>query len=105
MLLVSKGKRLYSILVSICGSHHSAPDSTLEAHLDGGEFTFIIPLNDNFTGGGTTFLPDSTNNMAKDGDSHPVSAHKAYFSPPVGHMLMFPGQKKHIGEPVTSGVR
>lgn len=90
--------------------------SMLEAHLDGGEFSFLIPLNDNFTGGGTTFLPDATDKAEAEararagggedgGDTQAVQVPKRHFAPVIGQMLMFPGQKKHIGEPVTSGIR
>lgn len=78
--------------------------------MDGGEFTFIIPLNDNFTGGGTTFLPDKADLLGpEDGEQQQtglsVVGGRRHFNPPVGQMLMFPGQRKHIGEPVHSGVR
>jgi predicted 2-oxoglutarate/Fe(II)-dependent dioxygenase YbiX len=78
--------------------------SSLEAHLDGGEFSFVISLNDNFTGGGTSFLPDKTD-LQQPSLVTPDAGAKQHFNPPVGQMLMFPGQRKHIGEPVRSGVR
>ena len=60
----------------------------LEEHTDGSEFSFIIALNDQYTGGGTYF-PDL----------------KEHIKLEVGDCLVFSGQNKHKGVKITSGKR
>jgi len=60
----------------------------LDAHRDGSEFSFIIALNDNFTGGGTYFVDT-----------------KKHISLEKGDCLVFSGQNKHKGVKIKSGTR
>lgn len=61
----------------------------LEPHTDGCEFSFVIPLNDDFEGGGTRFVDES-----------------GVRRPPVGSALCFlGGHMKHEGVAVTRGTR
>ena len=61
---------------------------SLESHVDGCEFSFIIALNDNYIGGGTYFVKDNKTIHLKKGD-----------------VVIFCGQTQHAGLPVTQGVR
>lgn len=83
--------------------------------MDGGEFSFIIPLNNNFTGGGTTFpslaitensttvhYPHTSNLPPSPSISSTPVLH---MQPDVGTLVMFCGQKRHKGDVITSGVR
>ncbi len=67
---------------------------SLDFHADGSEFSFVICLNDDFTGGGTTFLHS-------DSDKNPGSNHKLN----IGDCIVFSGQNTHKGEEITSGTR
>ena len=60
----------------------------LETHVDGSEYSFSLPLNDGFGGGGTFFqyLGSSVR-------------------PRVGEALVHPGDLRHGGAPVVRGVR
>lgn len=60
----------------------------LKYHRDGSEFSFIIGLNDGFTGGGTTFKKIGNNIILKPGEG-----------------LVFSGQNEHKGNYITSGTR
>jgi len=60
--------------------------SHLVKHRDGSLFSFIVPLNDDFDGGGTHL----------NGETH---------KPSVGEALVFCGQQKHSGVAVTRGTR
>ena len=60
----------------------------LDYHVDGCEFSFIITLNDNYTGGGT----------------HLKKKNK-YIHLKTGDIVIFCGQTKHAGLPVTHGTR
>jgi hypothetical protein len=60
---------------------------SLEKHVDGSDFSFVIALNDDFTGGGTKF---QTGFVGK---------------PSVGSAVGFCGQTKHQGLGVNSGTR
>jgi hypothetical protein len=60
----------------------------LDYHEDGNEFSFIISLNDAFTGGGTHFL--HTNEHKK---------------PAIGNGAIFCGKNTHSGVTITSGIR
>lgn len=60
----------------------------LDAHRDDSQFSFIIALNNDFTGGGTYFT-----NMKKQIDFD------------VGDCLVFSGQNEHKGVEITSGTR
>lgn len=60
----------------------------LEYHTDGSEFSFVIALNHDFEGGGTTFEYSRENIKLK-----------------IGECLLFSGQNKHKGTQITSGTR
>lgn len=60
----------------------------LKAHEDGSEFSFIIGLNDDYEGGGTYF-----------------TKLKKLVKLQKGDCLVFSGQNRHRGEPVTDGKR
>jgi hypothetical protein len=62
----------------------------LGAHEDSSEWSFVVVLNSEFEGGGTSFvsIPD-----------------KPVFSPAAGGAIGFNGQNRHEGLPVTAGVR
>ena len=60
----------------------------LDAHRDGSEFSFIIALNDDFSGGGTYFIDT-----------------KKHISLEKGDCLVFSGQNKHKGVKIQSGTR
>lgn len=61
---------------------------SLQYHKDGSEFSFIIGLNDEFTGGGTHFK--NKNNLIKLG---------------IGDCVIFSGLNEHKGVAITSGTR
>ncbi len=61
---------------------------SLEYHTDGSEFSFVIALNDEFEGGGTTFK--HSGEQVKLG---------------VGDCLLFSGKNKHKGNEITKGTR
>ena len=61
---------------------------SLNYHNDGSEFSFIIALNEDFTGGGTHFK--EKNKLIKLG---------------IGDCVIFCGLNKHKGVEITSGVR
>jgi len=63
--------------------------NSLGCHKDGSLFSFIVPLNDDFEGGGTQ-LPCEGGDVMK---------------PDVGHAIVFCGQQMHRGLPVTRGTR
>ena len=63
--------------------------NALRCHKDGSFFSFIVPLNDDFEGGGTQ-LPCEGGDVVK---------------PDVGHAIVFCGQQMHRGLPVTRGTR
>jgi len=60
----------------------------LQYHIDGYEFSFIIGLNNEFTGGGTHFKKE--NKLIKLG---------------IGDCVIFSGRNKHKGMAITSGIR
>ena len=60
----------------------------LETHVDGSEYSFSLPLNDGFVGGGT-FLEYLASSVR----------------PRVGEALVHPGDLRHGGAPVLQGVR
>lgn len=62
--------------------------SELGEHVDGSEFSFIIALNDDYTGGGTHFS-DSNETINLN----------------IGDCLIFSGQNKHKGVKVVKGTR
>ena len=60
----------------------------LDYHLDGSNFSFIITLNEDYTGGGTTFR------------------HKnELYKPKTGECVIFCGDNEHRGNIITSGTR
>ena len=69
------------------GNNYKAQNS-LDEHTDGSEFSFIIALNDDYTGGGTNFKKKKQNIKLSAGD-----------------VVVFCGQTIHAGLPVTNGVR
>lgn len=62
--------------------------SSLELHRDGSEFSFVIPLNKEFEGGGTFF---------KDLEKT--------FKPDAGNAIIFSGKQFHSGVKITEGSR
>ena len=60
----------------------------LEYHEDGSEFSFIVALNDDYVGGGTHFSKENKTIHLKTGD-----------------VVIFCGQTRHGGIPVTKGTR
>ena len=62
---------------------------SLEYHEDGAAYSFSLPLNDGFAGGGTAF-------SYLDGEA---------VRPSVGEALVHPGGLTHAGAAVTAGVR
>tara|TARA_B100001094_G_C18036455_1_gene722792 strand:- start:49 stop:723 length:675 start_codon:yes stop_codon:yes gene_type:complete len=60
----------------------------LDEHVDGSEFSFVIALNDNFSGGGTHFVHNNKT----------IKLNK-------GACLVFSGQSRHSGVKVTKGTR
>jgi len=62
--------------------------SSLDSHVDGSEFSFIIALNDDYEGGGTYFTELDETIKLKTGDC-----------------LIFSGQNRHKGVKVTTGTR
>ena len=74
------------LLTPGAGSDRDHPG--LETHVDGSEYSFSLPLNDGFGGGGTFFeyLGSSVR-------------------PRVGEALVHPGDLRHGGAPVVRGVR
>lgn len=70
-------------LKSIAGGVRS-----LDSHLNGGSFNFLIDLNHNFSGGGVTFL---------DRDRKVELMHH---QPHAGSLVVFSEQKTHFEEPI-----
>lgn len=68
-------------------SAEKGAQKSLAKHVDGSDFSFVIALNDDFTGGGTKFV----NGVIK--------------KPSAGGAVGFCGQTKHQGLKVTSGTR
>ena len=62
--------------------------NSLDFHIDGNEFSFIIALNDNYEGGGTHFK--NLNQIMKINK---------------GDCLLFCGQRYHGGSKVLKGIR
>ena len=62
--------------------------SSLGTHVDGSEFSFIIALNDNYSGGGTHFVDQNKTIRLNTGDC-----------------LVFSGRNRHKGLSVTDGTR
>ena len=60
----------------------------LEYHRDWADFSFIVALNDQFEGGGTTFKYDQKNIQLS-----------------IGDCLLFSGRNEHKGNEITSGTR
>ncbi len=61
---------------------------SLEPHVDGSEFSFIIALNNNYSGGGTHFIKQNKTIRLNTGD-----------------VVIFCGQTRHAGLHVTEGIR
>ena len=60
----------------------------LKYHADGTEFSFIVALNDQFEGGGTTFKHNQKKIQLQIGDT-----------------LLFSGNNEHKGNEITFGTR
>lgn len=71
------------VLKSVVGGERS-----LDSHLSGGSFNFLIDLNQNFSGGGVTFV---------DNDN---GSELMYHQPRTGRMVIFTSQKSHFEEPI-----
>jgi hypothetical protein len=61
---------------------------SLDPHKDGSEMSFIIALNDEYTGGGTNFIKTDITIKLN-----------------IGECLLFSGKERHQGLPITSGNR
>ena len=83
----SKLKLEEIFLAKYDGNNYYAQKS-LEPHVDGSEFSFIIALNDNYKGGGTHFIKQNRTVHLNTGD-----------------VVLFCGQTRHAGLHVTRGIR
>ena len=72
-----------AIKTNVIGAQNS-----LEPHEDGSEFSFIIGLNDTYSGGGTHFIKKDVTVHLNQGD-----------------VVIFCGQTRHEGLPILSGTR
>ena len=74
------------------GTSTSAPpvmsQSSLAAHVDESEFSYIITLNDDYKGGGTSFVHS-----------------REVVRPPKGSLILLSGSNMHEGLAVTEGTR
>ena len=68
--------------------YNTGGQTELAYHEDGSEFSFIIALNDKFTGGGTTFKFNKKNIQLS-----------------IGDCLIFSGQNTHKGNEIITGTR
>jgi hypothetical protein len=66
----------------------SPAQASVKAHLDDSIFTYLIPLTDDFEGGGTRFVYS-----------------EEVYKPKRGTLLLFSGKNMHEGLPVTKGIR
>lgn len=86
---IDKNKlEIEELFISKYDGNNKEKQNSLEFHIDGNEFSFVIALNDNYEGGGTHF---------KDLDKV-VKINK-------GDCLIFCGQRYHGGSKVLNGVR
>lgn len=69
----------------------SGKQRSLDYHVDLDDFSFVIPLNDDFTGGGTSFIHTGVN-ITKDKIG-------------IGDALLFCGRNRHAGLEVLAGTR
>ena len=76
------------IFIAKYDGNSSNAQKSLEKHTDGSEFSFVLALNDSYTGGGTHFVEKDKTIKLDTGD-----------------VLLFCGQTEHAGIPVTSGKR
>lgn len=79
------GMDIYEIFVA---KYDANGQRKLDAHRDSNELSFIMALNDSFTGGGTQFVE---------------TGEKVKLKP--GQCMIFSGQNEHKGLEVTSGTR
>ena len=84
----TKKLKIEEIFLAKYDGNNNRAQKSLEPHVDGCEFSFIIALNDNYKGGGTHFIKQNKTIHLKTGD-----------------VVIFCGQTKHAGLPVTQGVR
>lgn len=80
--------RLQEIFIARYDANRAGAQNSLEPHVDGSEFSFIIGLNDNYSGGGTRFIKKNVTVHLNQGD-----------------VVIFCGQTRHEGIPVISGTR
>jgi hypothetical protein len=85
---VKKSKLRLSEIFIVRYSIGEGEQDELEYHIDHSDFSFIVSLNDDYTGGGTHFY--STNDTVK---------------LDVGDCLIFSGKNKHKGNKIFSGQR
>ena len=80
--------KISELFVAKYDGNQEKSQKSLDAHEDGSEFSFIIALNNDYSGGGTRFIKDNKVVKLKKGD-----------------IVIFCGQTRHEGLKVTSGVR
>ena len=84
----TKKLKIEEIFLAKYDGNNNQAQKSLEPHVDGCEFSFIIALNDNYKGGGTHFIKQNKTIHLKTGD-----------------VVIFCGQTRHAGLHVTQGVR
>jgi len=70
--------------------YESSGQRSLAEHEDGSPWSFVLALNDGFSGGGTQFV---------ELEGKPI------MNASVGGAIGFCGRNRHCGQPITSGVR
>ena len=80
--------KIEEIFIAKYNGDNQDAQNTLEYHEDGCEFSFIVALNDSYSGGGTHFSKDNKTIHLNSGD-----------------VVIFCGQARHGGVPVTKGTR
>jgi predicted 2-oxoglutarate/Fe(II)-dependent dioxygenase YbiX len=80
--------KLEEIFLAKYDGNKNYAQKSLEPHVDGSEFSFIIALNDNYKGGGTHFIKQNRTVHLNTGD-----------------VVLFSGQNRHAGLHVTRGIR
>ena len=80
--------KIEEIFIAKYDGNNNLAQKSLEYHVDGCEFSFIIGLNDNYSGGGTHFVKKNKIIKLNTGD-----------------IVIFCGQTRHGGLHVTNGIR
>ena len=80
--------KIEEIFIAKYDGDNEYSQKALEYHEDGSEFSFIIALNDSYTGGGTHFSKENKTIHLN-----------------LGDVVIFCGQTRHGGIPVTKGIR